>query len=187
MMLVFYILYNYVSFLQTKFSDREGHEARRVGLEAVPLDRQIKGGHGERQACLKRRPAPMHHLLHMADERQHREHRLHQHAALPLAALTHFEIARIALRGMEAGIAQDNHPPINLLNQPLNLYSALCTEGSVRSELSSTFTVYQPHYPVCAAASTGIGSPGLALNHVGGTRGATRWTLSSTIDANLTS
>src|SRR3989441_12955528 len=68
-----------------------------------------------------------------------------------------------------------------------HLYSALCTEGSVRSELSSTFTVYQPHYPVCAAASTGIGSPGLALNHVGGTRGATRWTLSSTIDANLTS
>jgi hypothetical protein len=69
----------------------------------------------------------------------------------------------------------------------LNLYSALCTEGSVRSELSNTFTVYQPHSPVCAAASTGTGSPGLALNHVGGTRGATRWTLSSTIDANLTS
>src|SRR5439155_25790535 len=69
----------------------------------------------------------------------------------------------------------------------INLYSALCTEGSVRSELSSTFTVYQPHYQVCAAASTGIGSTGLSLNHVGGTRGATRWTLSSTIDANLTS
>ena len=26
----------------------------------------------------------------------------------------------------------------------LNLYSALCIEGSVRSELSNTFTVYQP-------------------------------------------
>ena len=76
---------------------------------------------------------------------------------------------------------------VEIIKGALNLYSALCTEGSVRSELSSTFTVYQPHYPVCAAASTGIGSPGLALNHVGGTRGATRWTLSSTIDANLTS
>src|SRR2546421_1653849 len=125
MVLVSYILDNYVSFLQTKFSDREGHEARRVGLEAVPLDQHIEGGHGERQARLKIRPAPMHHLLQMADERQHREHRLHQHAVLPLAALTEFEIARIALRGMEAGVAQDNHPPINLLNEPL--------EGVVRS------------------------------------------------------
>src|SRR5437660_9541746 len=103
MVLVFYILYNYFSILQTKFSDREGHEARRVGLEAVPLGQHIEGGHGERQARLKIGPAPMHHLFHMADERQHREDRLHQHAVLPLAPRTEFEIARIALRGMEAG------------------------------------------------------------------------------------
>src|SRR5258707_9347984 len=99
MVLVSYKLYNQYSILQTKFSDREGHEARRVGLEAVPLDQQIEGGHGERQARLKIRPAPMHHLFEMADERQHREPGLHQHAVLPLAALTQFEIARIALRG----------------------------------------------------------------------------------------
>ena|SRR5437660_930878 len=55
----------------------------------------------------------------MADERQHREHRLHQHTVLPLTALTQFEVAGIPLRGMEAGVAQDDHPPINLLNQPL--------------------------------------------------------------------
>src|SRR4030095_15600681 len=108
MVLVSYILDNHGSILQTKFSDRERHEARRVGLEAVPLDQHIEGGHGERQARLKRRPAPMHHLFEMADERQPREHRLPQHAVLPLAALTEFEIARIALRGMEAGVAQDD-------------------------------------------------------------------------------
>src|SRR5438128_9226550 len=85
--------------LQTKLSYREGHEARRVGLEAVPLDQHIEGGHSEGQARLKIRPAPMHHLLQMADERQHREHRLHQHTVLPLATLTHFKIARIRLRG----------------------------------------------------------------------------------------
>jgi hypothetical protein len=32
MVLVSYILNGYISFLQTKFSDREGHEARRVRL-----------------------------------------------------------------------------------------------------------------------------------------------------------
>ena len=63
MVLVSYILEKDIGILQTKFSDREGHEARRVGLEAVPLDQHIEGGHGERQARLKIPPAPMHHLL----------------------------------------------------------------------------------------------------------------------------
>src|SRR3989442_8623743 len=119
MVLVSYIPYNYISILQTKFSDREGHEARRVGLEAMPVDQHIEGRHSERKACLKIRPAPMHHLLQMADQRQHREHRLDEHAVLPLPALTQFQVAGIPLRGMEAGVAQDYHPPINLLNQPL--------------------------------------------------------------------
>src|SRR5882762_7853784 len=119
MVLVSYKPTNYVSILQTKFGNREGHEARRVGLEAMPLDQHIEGGHGERQARLKIRPAPMHHLFEMADERQQREDRLHEHTVLPLTALTHFEIARIALRGMEAGVAQDNHLLLTLPNQPL--------------------------------------------------------------------
>src|SRR2546426_9021506 len=55
----------------------------------------------------------------MTNEREHREHRLHQYTVFPLAALTQFEVTGIALRGMEAGVAQDDHPPINLLNQPL--------------------------------------------------------------------
>src|SRR5712691_4598336 len=108
MVLVSYILTNYISILQTKFSNREGHEARRVGLETIPLDQHIEGGHGERQARLKIRPAPMHHLLEMTDQRQHREHRFNQHAVLPLAALTQFEVGRIPRGSMEGGIAQDN-------------------------------------------------------------------------------
>src|SRR6058998_1227615 len=92
-----------VDILQTKFSYGEGHKARRGGLETMPLHQDIKGGHGERESCLKIGPAPMHHLLQMADERQHREHRLHEHTVLPLAALTQFEVAGIALRGMEVG------------------------------------------------------------------------------------
>ena len=104
MVLVSYILDNHISILQTKLSHREGHEARRIRLEALPLDEHIAGRHGEREPGVKIRPAPMHDPLEVADERQHREHRLHQHAVLPLAALTHFEIGGIALGGMEAGI-----------------------------------------------------------------------------------
>lgn len=119
MVLVSYTPNNDIGILQTKFSDREGHETRRVGLEAVPLDQHIEGGHGEGQTRLKIGPAPMHHVFEMADQRQHREPRLHQHAILPLAPLTQFEIRRIALGSMEASITQDNHLLLTLPNQPL--------------------------------------------------------------------
>src|SRR6266849_5718810 len=102
------LITNGVSLLQTKLSDREGYEARRIGLEAMPLDQHIEGRHGEREPGLKIGPAPMHHLFEMADKRQHGEHGLHQHAVLPLAALTQFEVGRIPLGGMEGGIAQDD-------------------------------------------------------------------------------
>src|SRR2546425_7828492 len=85
----------------------------------MPLHQHVEGGHGECQTRLKIRPAPMHHLLQMADERQHREHRLHEHTVLPLATLTQFEIARIALGSMETSVTQDNHLVFALLNQPL--------------------------------------------------------------------
>src|SRR5215510_5871483 len=110
---------NYISILQTKLSNRERHETRRVGLEAMPLDEDIEGRHGEGQARLKIGPAPMHDLFEMADERQHGEHRLDQHTVLPLAALTQFEVGGIALGGMEAGVTQDNHPSVNVSNEPL--------------------------------------------------------------------
>src|SRR3989475_8366400 len=85
----------------------------------MPLDQHIEGGHGEREARLKIRPAPMHYLFEMADERQHREDRLDEHPVLPLTALAQFEIARIALGGMEAGVTQNNHLFFALSNEPL--------------------------------------------------------------------
>ena len=119
MVLVCYIPNKDISILQTKFSDREGHEARRVGLEAMPLDQHIEGRHGEREARLKIGPAPVHDLCEMANERQHREDRLDEHAVLPFAALTQFQVGGVAVRGMKAGVAQDNHALFKLANEPL--------------------------------------------------------------------
>ena len=68
-------------------------------LETVPLDEHIAGGHGEGQARLTRRPAPMHHFFAMADKRQYREHRLDAHAVLPRTPRTQCEVGRIALGG----------------------------------------------------------------------------------------
>jgi hypothetical protein len=44
---------NDIDILQTKLGNREGHEPRRVGLEAMPLGQDIEGGHGERGLCRK--------------------------------------------------------------------------------------------------------------------------------------
>src|SRR5262245_37664502 len=100
MVLVSYKLNNDIGILQTKLSDREGHEARRVGEEAMPLDEHLEGGHGERQTRLNIRPASLHHLFEMADECQPREHRLHEHTVLPRAPRTQFEVGGITFRRM---------------------------------------------------------------------------------------
>ena len=63
MVLVSYILENSTSMLQTKFRNRERHEARRIGLEPMPLDQHIEGRHGEGQARLKIDPATVHDLF----------------------------------------------------------------------------------------------------------------------------
>ena len=70
----------------------------------MPLDEHSEGGHGERESGLELRPDPVHDLLEVIAQRQHRQHRLHPHAVLPLATLTPFEVGGIALRGMKAGI-----------------------------------------------------------------------------------
>jgi hypothetical protein len=79
MVLVSYTLANYISILQTKFSNREGHEARRVRLETMPLDQHIEGRHGKREPRLKIRLDPVHDLLEVAHDGQHGEHRLDEH------------------------------------------------------------------------------------------------------------
>ena len=72
MVLVSYKPNNNIGILQTKLSNREGHEARRVGLEAMPLHQHIEGGHGEREPRLEIRPHAVHDFLEVADERQPR-------------------------------------------------------------------------------------------------------------------
>ena len=106
MVLVFGKLRNDIGILQTKFRYREGHETRRIGPEAMPLDQHVEGGHGEREPGVEIGPPTVHEPLEMADQRQHREHGFYQHAVLPLAALTEFQVGRAPLRSMEGRVTQ---------------------------------------------------------------------------------
>jgi hypothetical protein len=84
----------------------------------MPLDPHIAGRHGERQAGLQIRPAPMPPLLDMTNKRAQRAYRLPPPTVFPRAARTPFAVAGRPRRGMAAGGAQDAHPPIHLLPQP---------------------------------------------------------------------
>src|SRR6266446_3939101 len=147
MVLAFYILYNHVSILQTKFGYREGDEARRVGLEAMPLDQHVKRRHGEREACLEVCPDPVHDLFDMADERQHREHRLDEDAILPLPPSTEFEVGGIALGRMEGVITQDNHPFFAWPNEPLKGVIRHVSSGTVPRDHQAILVQHQTQFP----------------------------------------
>ena len=88
-----------------------------IGLEAIPLDEQVEGGDGERQPRQDVIDHPMHDLFEMADQGQHREHGFDQHAVVPGAAPAELGIERIAGAGVEAGIGQDDHTLLEVLNQ----------------------------------------------------------------------
>ena len=69
MVLVSYIPHNDVSIFQAKLSEREGYEARCLGVAAMPLDQHIAGRHGEHKPGVAIGPDPVHNLCAMADQR----------------------------------------------------------------------------------------------------------------------
>src|SRR4029450_11250146 len=138
---------NGVSLSQTKISHREGHEARRIGLEALPLDEHVEGHHGECQPGVKILPPAVHNPLEVAHHGQHGEHRLYEHAVLPLAALTEFEIARITLRRMKGGITQDNHALLKLSNEPRKGVIRYMGRGTVPRDDQAILIQQQTEFP----------------------------------------
>ena len=86
-------------------------------MQAVPLNQQIERGDGERQAGQDVVHHAMTDLLEMTDQGQHRKHGLDQHAVVPGPARAEFEVGRIALGSVEAGIGQDDHAVLEPLNQ----------------------------------------------------------------------
>src|SRR5215813_8306246 len=84
-------------------------EAMRIRCKSMPLDEEIKSRQGKGQPHLERRPSAMGHFLKMTDAMNHREDGLDQHARIPQAPITQFEIHRISLFGMERRVTEDDH------------------------------------------------------------------------------
>jgi len=105
--------------LQTELSNREGYETILVRRQAMPLREHIKSGHGERQMSREILPDAVHHLLEVADQREHRQHGCDEHAIIPFPALTQFQVGGIPRCGMEGEITQDEHVFLKLPDERL--------------------------------------------------------------------
>ena len=68
MVLVSDKLANYMGILHTKLRHREGHEARSMGLETMPLGQYREDSSGACQTGFAIRPDPMQDRFAMADE-----------------------------------------------------------------------------------------------------------------------
>src|SRR5262245_45407250 len=134
-----------ISLLQTQLSHRERHAARRLGEEALPLDEDMKGGHGAGEADVAGLPAPLHHLLAVANHGQPGEPRLPQQALLPRPTLAEFAVGRSARGGLDTGSAQANPPAINWAHEPLH--------GVIRASGAGTGPPHNPHQRVLNASA----------------------------------
>ena len=105
--------------LQTEFSERQVNHAVLVWLETMPLHQHVEHRHRKRQSRLEIRPDPMHHLLEVADQCEHGQHRLNQHPRIPRIAITDFHVRGIARFSVKAVINQHDHDFIVLLNERL--------------------------------------------------------------------
>ena len=96
-------------FLQAELGNGKVNIAAFIGLQSIPLHKQIEGSHSEGQAHGEILPYPMHYLLEMTYQSEHGEHCLHPHTFVPLPTLAEFEVGRVSVFGMKACISEDNH------------------------------------------------------------------------------
>ena len=112
----------------------------------MPLYQHIKSRHGESEPCLKILPDPVHDLFEMADHGEHRQHRLDEHAVIPLSPPTQFEVGGIALRRMEGGITQDNHLLFELPNEGLKCLVRDIGRGTLPGHHQSPLVQQQTYF-----------------------------------------
>ena len=98
---------NAMDILQPQRRARQGHAARRLGLETLPLAPDGAGGHGAGEAGGQRRPAPVHDLLAMADAWPQREDRRHAPPGLPRAARPQVAVGGSARGGLAGRLTED--------------------------------------------------------------------------------
>lgn len=80
-----------------------------VNLNAIPLHQDVEQSHGICQSALEIEPDTMHHLLKMADQRQHRQNRFHNHARVPFATTAEAQIVRLPILFGKTRIGKDSH------------------------------------------------------------------------------
>ena len=114
------VLINGISLLETELGNRKTNPIMVVYFHAPPCQ-EIKDCHRPPDARPEVGPHAMAHFLAVEDRSEHRQHRFYQHARVPGATRTDFQVAGIARLRMETRIRQDNHLTVKLGNQRLKM------------------------------------------------------------------
>ena len=138
-------------FLQTESSNGDMNEAALIGLQPIPLHKQVEGSHSESQAHGEVLPYPMHYLLEMTHQSEHGEHCLHPHTLVPLTTLAEFEVGRVSVFGMKACISEDDHLVFKLGDKVLEAsvvdIGGVTVPGCNQSQVIEHQTQLASHYP----------------------------------------
>ena len=94
--------------LQTKLGDGNWDETILLRRQPVPAGQHVERGHHQGKVGLEIRLKLMPHLLHVAHHGEHGKDGLDQHPLVALPATAYFQVGRVALLGVESGIAEDH-------------------------------------------------------------------------------
>ena len=98
-----------VRVLKAEFSDGERDEAGVVRLKAMPLHQNVEQRHRVTKATLEIGPDAVSNPFEVANRRQHRQDGFDQHPGIPLAAFAGFEVGRMPVFLVKAGVAEHKH------------------------------------------------------------------------------
>ena len=132
-----------------------------IDLDAVPLDEQVEHRHRVSQAALEIGPYPVHHLLEMAHQGQHGQHRFDDHAGVPLAPLANLEVLRMPILLDKAFIAEQHHLGGIALGDRLK-GAAIVDVGGVRIPIHDQAEMVEHETQLAAHDPTAVGQPFLA-------------------------
>lgn len=122
-----------------------------IGMQAMPLNEEIEGSHGESQTCFEVLPGPVSHMFEMANGGEHGKHRFNNHAHIPGFGFAHFQVLGIGLFGVETMICQHNHLVFKRLDQGMKDSVMHIGGGTIpathQASLVQQATDLAAHYP----------------------------------------
>ena len=127
----------------------------------MPLHQDVEQGHRETEPGLEVGPHPMHHLLEMADRREHRQYCLNEHPLIPFTPLAQAQVVWMPVGFVKALVGKDHHLLSSLLYHLLE-GAAVMDVGGITAPVHDQAQVIEQEAELAAHDPASIGEAFLA-------------------------